>query len=127
MSGLGKLVRGLIGVVVIVVLLGTINVYVGQYRRAQRNATAKKTSTKSTPSVDATAVVAVQGQSVVILADGVNMRSKPETSSKSVRAVKKGETLVLVGVTGTNWMQLRDPKGAMGFVVNNPSTLRVQK
>ena len=55
------------------------------------------------------------------------MRSTPETSTKVVRSLKKGEQLLLVGVTQSNWLQLRDSSGKLGFVLNNTSAVQIQK
>ena len=126
MSGLGKVARGLIGLVVVVALLLTVRAWYRDYTVAARRA-ATASSKSTTRSVDATAVVPVQGQRVAILVDGLSMRSTPETSTKVVRSLKKGEQLLLVGVTQSNWLQLRDSSGKLGFVLNSTSAVKIQK
>ena len=126
MSGLGKVVRALIGLAVVLVLLFTVRAWYGDYQAAARKAS-KVSSSSTSRTVDATAVVPVQGQRVAILVDGLSLRSTPETSTKVIRPLKKGEQLLLVGVTQSNWLQLRDATGKLGFVINNVSAVKVQK
>jgi hypothetical protein len=127
-SGLSKLVRGLIGVVVVVVLIFTINAWYTDYKKASAKSAAVAAAKAKTPgSAESTAVVPVQGQKVVVLADGVVLTSQAATATKAVRPLKKGETLLLVGITSNNWLQLRDSKGKFGYVANNPAKVKVQK
>jgi hypothetical protein len=126
-TGLGKIVRALVGIAVIVVLLITVNGWYGDYKNASR---AKKTaSTEASASVDSTQVVAVVGgKSVAVLVDGVVLHATPATNGVAVRSLKKGEQLILVGTTMSGWMQLRDAKnGKLGYVVNNTANVQVQK
>ena len=127
MTGLGRIVRALIGVAVIAVLLVTVNSWYVEYRSASK---AKRTAgSEASASVDSTRVVAVVGgKSVAILADSVVFRVTPNASGAVVRMLKKGEQLILVGTTVTGWLQLRDSKnGKMGYVVNNTANIQVQK
>jgi hypothetical protein len=127
-SGLSKLVRGLIGVVVVVVIIFTINAWYTDYKKASAKSEAVAAAkAKSSTSKDTTAVVPVQGQKVAVLADGVVLTSQAATGTKPVRALKKGETLLLVGITSNNWLQLRDAKGKFGYVANNATKVKVQK
>jgi len=126
-TGLGKIVRALVGVVVIVVLLITVNGYYGEYKSAAK---AKKTaSTEASSSVDSTQVVAVVGgKTVAVLVDGVVLHTTPATNGAAVRTLKKGEQLILMGTTVSGWLQLRDSKnGKMGYVANNTANIQVQK
>ncbi|MDR3687544.1 MAG: SH3 domain-containing protein [Coriobacteriia bacterium] len=127
MSGLGKIVRALIGIAVIAVLLVTVNGWYGEYKNASR---VKKTaSTEASGSVNSTQVVAVVGgKTVAVLTDGVVLHTTPAASAAAVRTLKKGEQLILMGTTVSGWLQLRDSKdGKMGYVVNNTANVQVQK
>ena len=128
MSGLGKVIRGLIGLLVVVALLVTVNAWYGEYKAAARKA-AKLASSTARRSVETTKTLTpVQGQKVAILVDGLSLRSAPDTSTKTVRSLKKGEQLLLVGInTQTNWLQLRDTTGKLGYVLNQASAVKVQK
>ena len=127
MTGLGKIVRALVGVAVIAVLLITVNGYLGEYKNAAK---AKRTaSTDASSSVDSTQVVAVVGgKTVAVLVDGVVLHTTPAANGAAVRTLKKGEQLILMGTTVSGWLQLRDSKnGKMGYVANNTANIQVQK
>jgi hypothetical protein len=126
-TGLGKIVRALAGVAVIVVLLTTVNGWYGEYRRA--NQASRSSSTVSTGTVESTQVVPVAGsKKVVILVDGVVLRVIPSKGGASVRTLKKNEQLILVGTTVAGWLQLRDSSnGKMGYVANDTASIQVQK
>jgi hypothetical protein len=125
-TGLGKIVRALVGVVVLVVLVVTVNGWYSDYKRAAQSKS--RASTETSSSVDSTLVVAVAGgKKVVVLVSGVVLRTTPTASGAPVRTLKKGEQLILVGTVGP-WLQLRDAaNGKMGYVANNAASLRVQK
>jgi uncharacterized protein YgiM (DUF1202 family) len=118
-KSVGKLVRGVLGIVVVVALVFVVKGWYDQYKVAQ--ARTASVSQESTSSADSTAVVPVQGQQqgVTVLAAGIALSSQPATSSPAIRVLKKGEQLLLVGVTGNNWYQLRDSAGRFGYVPNS--------
>lgn len=127
MTGLGKIVRALVGVLVIVVLLVTVNGWYREYKAAEKVAQLK--SAEASGSVDSTLVVPVAGgKKVKVLVDGLVLRSVATTSGKTVRKLKKSEQLILVGTTDTGWLQLRDAaNGQIGYVANDTAKLQVQK
>ena len=127
MTGLGKIVRALVGIAVIAVLLVTVNGWYGEYKNASK--VKKPASTEASGSVDSTRVVAVVGgKTVAVLVDGVVLHATPATNGAAVRTLKKGESLILMGTTVSGWLQLRDSKnGKMGYVVNNTANVQVQK
>lgn len=125
MSGLGKLARGLVGLLVVVMLLVVVNSWWHEYRNASTFAKQEATSTPTaTPAP-------VAQKTVVVLTDGLNLRDKPDATGTTIRGLKHGEQYVLVGQIGPaaspTWLQLRDAKGQLGWVTNNPQYLRVQK
>ncbi len=126
MSRLGKVVRGLVGLVIVIVLLVTVNAWLRDYKVASR-AKAKRSSAAASSTVEATAVVAVQGETASILADGLTLQSTAATGTKGMRPLRKGEALPLVGITASNWLQLKDKNGKLGFVPNDAKTIRVEK
>jgi hypothetical protein len=126
---LGKVLRALVGVVVLVVLLVTVNSWYGQYKTAVKHQKALA-SRQDTRTVDATAtalVPAAKGSKIAILVDGPALRSAPATATKAIRALKKGELLFVVAPAANNWVQIRDAKGKLGYVLNDPRFTRVQK
>jgi uncharacterized protein YgiM (DUF1202 family) len=116
-----KLVRALIGVAVIGLILVMLNSWWGEYRAASQ-ASARSTSPTSSPNPATTITPA----KALVLTDGLNLRAKPDVTSNSIRGLKRGETLVVVGQSGT-WAQVRDSGGTMGWVTNNPQYLKIQK
>lgn len=126
MTGLGRVIRAVIGVIVLVTLLFVVNGWYGQYKAASRRKPA--VTVESSATAESTQVVPVAGgKKVIVLLDGVVLRQTPATSGVSVRALKKGESLILVGTAGS-WLQLRDAaNGKLGYVANNPGNVQVQK
>jgi hypothetical protein len=125
-SRLGKVVRGLVGLAIVIVLLVTVNAWLRDYKVASR-AKAKRSSTATSSTVEATAVVPVQGETASILAEGLTLQSTAATGTKVMRPLRKGEALPLVGITASNWLQLKDKNGKLGFVPNDARTIRVEK
>jgi uncharacterized protein YgiM (DUF1202 family) len=66
-------------------------------------------------------------QHAVTLVEGLQLSSKAATGTASLRGLKKGEALVLVGITSNNWLQLRDVAGRVGYVANRTTAIRIQK
>ena len=125
MSSLSKVIRGVVGIAVVVALIVVINSWYGQYKSA--NARSQKASKVSSQSSESTGVIPVQGQKVVVIAATVPLNSQAATGTKTVRVMKKGEELILVGVTANNWFQIRDSTGKFGYVANDPTNVKVQK
>ena len=86
----GKIIRGLLGLVVLAILVFTVNGWWAEYKNAT-----PKASTETTATAVATATPAAAAGTVVILTDGLNFREKPDATGKSLRGLKKGETFVL--------------------------------
>jgi hypothetical protein len=125
-SRLGKVVRGLVGLVVVVVLIWTVNAWLRDYKTESRTK-AKRSSAAASSTVEATTVVPVQGETAAILVNGLSLRSTPATATSAMRALRKGEALPLVGITASNWLQLKDKNGKLGFVPNDAQTIKVEK
>ncbi|WDH96601.1 SH3 domain-containing C40 family peptidase [Paenibacillus urinalis] len=47
---------------------------------------------------------------------GVNLRETASTSSSVIRLLKKGETVTLLGTSGSNWIKVKDTKGNTGYI-----------
>lgn len=116
----------MVGVIVVVVLIFVINAWYHDYKAASiKTQTARETT--STASTSATSVVPVSGQTVNVLVPGLALSSQAATGTPALRVLKKGEQLLLVGVTANNWLQLRDGAGKFGYVRNDPAAIKVQK
>jgi len=120
-TGIGKLWRALLGLVVVVGLVFVLNSWWSEYKRASE-------SQKSVPAavVETATPAPVNQKTAIVLTDGLNLRDKPDATGKSLRGLKRGEQFILVGTSGS-WLQLRDSKGVLGWVTNNPAYIKVQK
>ena len=125
MTRVGKILRAIVGLAVLAALLITINVWYGDY---QRKASSASSHAASKGSGETTQVVAVAGGSkVLVLVDGLSLRSTPSSSAPVVRKLTKNEQLILLGAAGP-WLQLRDgTSGKLGYVMNDPANLTIQK
>lgn len=47
---------------------------------------------------------------------GVNLREKATTSSSVIRMLKKGETVSVLGTSGSSWLKVKDTKGNTGYI-----------
>jgi len=119
----GKVVRALLGLLILLVLLFTVNGWWAEYKHAQPKAGGESTST-----ADATQTAApeVPGAAVLILTDGLQFREKPDATGARIRGLKKGETFVLVSEAG-DYLQIRDASGKVGWVNNNKQYVQVKK
>ena len=126
MTGLGKVLRAVVGIVVVVVLFMTVNSWYGQYKLASKRAQVLA----SKPATNTVRGHRHDSRKRVEAGDSRRRCSDAfaaATSTKTVRALKKGELLVVIGVAPANWLQVRDARGKVGFVLHNPALTRVQK
>jgi len=94
----------------------------GDYRAEVRSQAASGRSGEQTASVDASGTKSGEGTgtaaaapTVLVLAEGLNLREKPDTSAKVIKKLKKGASLALVE-KGLGWYRVRDAEGAEGWV-----------
>lgn len=123
-TGTARLIKGTLGVIVVVVLVITVSNWWGDYRREA----AREPGTVATGTVESTKTSgASSGASatvVVVLIDGLNFRKKPASDAATIRGLKKGEKLILVS-TAADWYQVKDSKGTVGYVAAKPQYVRV--
>ena len=121
---LGKVIRALAGLLVLLILVVTVNGWWAEYKKASP----KRSSSETTATVDASATAAPEGtgQTVLILTDGLNFRQNPDATGASIRGLKKGEQFILISENGS-WLEIRDAAGTNGWVNNNPQYVRVSK
>jgi hypothetical protein len=117
-TGLSKALRAVAGVVVLVVLVVTVNSWLGQYKAASKKHASAEASSTATATVEATATTMVRGATLSVVSDVV-MRATPGAVGKPVRTAKKGERLFVVGVTAQNWLQVKDTKGKLGYLIKD--------
>jgi len=116
-----RLFRALLGIAVIGLILVILNSWWGEYRAASES-DARSAAATSSPN-PAASTTPVKG---LVLEDGLNLRNQPDVTAKSIRGLKRGETVVIVGTSGT-WVQVKDSGGTVGWVTNNPQYLQTLK
>lgn len=126
MSGLGKVIRAILGVVVVAAIIVMLNGWYGDYKIAARKAALTSKAATATPAATAS-VTPVTGQKAAILVAGIPMNSNASDGAKTLRVLKKGESLALIGVASNNWLQVKDSSGQVGFIQNASASVKIQK
>jgi SH3-like domain-containing protein len=121
---IGKVVRALAGLIVLLFLVVTVNGWWSDYKAAAPARASVDAS--ATANATATAAPADTGKTVIVLTDGLNFRVTPDATGASIRGLKKGETFILVSQNGS-WLEIRDPAGTNGWVNNNPQYVKISK
>jgi hypothetical protein len=80
--------------------------------------TSKKPAVKGASGKAATASAGINAPSQVRIVSDVNMHDQPNASANVIRVLKSGETLVLVGQSGS-WYKVTDSSGAIGYVTKS--------
>ncbi len=109
--------------VLLVVFVWIAYSWYADFRSAPKSVTTPKTSTETTQSVESTGAAAGEGSAtpdattpvVIVLAEGLNLRAKPMTSSDVIKKLKRGTSLELLE-TAAGWYRVRDAAGDEGWV-----------
>jgi hypothetical protein len=117
-TGLSKALRAVAGVVVLVALVVTVNSWLGQYKIASKKRATAEASATATGTVEATGTTMVRGATFVVVSD-VPIRATPDAAGKPVRTAKKGDRLFVVGLAPQNWLQVKDTKGRLGYLIKD--------
>lgn len=119
---LGKLIPWLLLVIVTWIALG----FYGNYRQEVRDSKANgsqettanpdsETTTDAAAPAEGEGAAATEGPMVVVLIDGLNLRTKPQTSAAVIKKLDKDARLTLIEQS-EGWYHVRDPGGDEGFV-----------
>jgi len=121
----GRMVIPWVGLIIVVTLTWS---FIGQYRNAASpgdgettgtpDATATAEASNGDDTGDSTAEPAAPDTAttyVLVLAEGLNLRSRPMTSATVVKQLKKDTRLTLLE-KGSGWYRVRDPEGVEGWV-----------
>lgn len=140
-------VRAAVGLVVLLTLIFMVRGWFADYREAVERARGRdngqsqeETSAPSeddgegedaAPSEDAAAPedeaeTTPADNTVVVLIDGLNFRSAPEGSARSLRGLDKGEELELLSQRD-GWYEVEDGDGVKGWVSTNPSYTKTER
>lgn len=117
-----------VGLIVVVTLTWS---FIGQYRKATSPGGSETTGTTETTAAAGGSTAGAgttagggdtSGESaepsdtyVLVLAEGLNLRSRPMTSATVIKQLAKDTRLTLLE-KGSGWYQVRDPEGAEGWV-----------
>ena len=136
MSG-ERMIKAVIGVVILVVLFFTVTNWVGDYRAASDEGN-EPTSKAATGTVEASATAEQNGEgegatatsttvnkTVVVLVDGLNFRSGASRESELIRGLDADEKLVLLGEED-GWLKVKDSEGNIGYVSASGSYTRIE-
>ena len=134
-----RLIRAIVGLVVLVVLALTVNGYFREYRDSDGGGEAQDqpVSTPTTPSAEQGGEQSAEGQSqpatpavgnrrVVVLIDGLNLRKEAKADSPTLGGLGKGDKLTLIGQT-EGWYEVQTADGSRGWVSANPSYVRIEE
>ncbi|NOU93887.1 SH3 domain-containing protein [Paenibacillus sp. LMG 31456] len=61
----------------------------------------------------------------VKIVQSVNFRAEPSTSGARIRYLQPGELLDIVSTPSSNWLQVRDSKGTVGYVSSSPTYIQL--
>jgi uncharacterized protein YgiM (DUF1202 family) len=124
-----RLLRAVAGVTVVLVLFFTVRGYWTEYQTAPRlaapGASESSTATAGDQSSSSAPVESVKG-TLIVLTDGLNLRTKPAIDGDQVRALDKKEKLVLLKKQG-DWYYVSTSKEEEGWISANKSYTKLQK
>jgi uncharacterized protein YgiM (DUF1202 family) len=124
-----KIIKGVVGLAVVVALLMVVNNYWTSYKKASPSKSAVATSTveasaAAKPEEPSPADQLAQNSTALVLIDGLNFRQKPDATGATIRGLKKGEKFIVVSQNGS-WLELKDANGTVGWVTNNPQYMKI--
>ncbi|PKQ38763.1 MAG: hypothetical protein CVT59_01375 [Actinobacteria bacterium HGW-Actinobacteria-1] len=124
MYDLARIGRRLVAWALLVLLAAIAFSWYGDYRSAPKTPDTS-TSSETTQSAEPTDVVDPSGEGtatgeattpvVMVLAEGLNLRTKPMTNSDVIKKLKRGTALELLE-TANGWYRVRDDAGDEGWV-----------
>ena len=138
MGGGAAILRRVLPWVLLAMVLWAALGFYADYRGAVR-ASRAGTSTEETSSVDTTETQEATAQpngsggeavpaagTVTVLADGLNLRTRPSTSASVIKRLSVNVKLELLG-TREGWYQVRDADGYEGWVAAGGQYTRLDK
>ncbi|MBE0416271.1 MAG: SH3 domain-containing protein [Coriobacteriia bacterium] len=137
MSGVGRIARAALGVVVLLALVFLVNGWWSDYRRGEApvvpvaettptpdGAAAEDSAAPPAESADEPPVVT--SATVVVLIEGLNFRKEPSREGGLIRGLGRGTRLQHLG-TSDGWHHVRDDNGVEGYVSASPQYTEVQQ
>lgn len=136
MSDIGRIARGVFGVVVLILLVVLVNGWWGEYRRGdapvapEAESTATPEAEAEEPASEAEGEPAEEpsepsAQTVVVLIEGLNFRKEPSREGELIRGLGRGTRLEYVEKID-GWYRVRDESGVEGYVSASPQYTELQ-
>jgi N-acetylmuramoyl-L-alanine amidase len=119
-----KVLRAVLGVLVVGVLLWVVLNWYGQYQTAASNG-ARPATTQAVAPRSGIATGSAGTTYAIVKVNGVNFRVKPASSAKLIRGMKMGEKVTVLAKDG-QWYQVKDAKGTVGWVTADADYVGVQ-
>lgn len=120
-----RFLKAIAGLVIVVILLITVMNWWGDYRKAASTLASKPTTSTVGASDSATGTPVTQGTAVVLI-EGLNFRKSPDTTSATIRGLKKGEKLIVVA-SKPDWYQVKDSKKTVGWIAAKSQYVKIEK
>ncbi len=129
-----KAIKAVGAIIVLAALLFTVRGYLRDYREAPRGPSTETTQTAepASDSQDAEGDEAEgesaeeAGERLEVTIDGLNLRTKPDSTAEAVRGLKKGEIITVVDKSG-DWYQVTTEKDEKGYITDNPGYTKAVK
>jgi hypothetical protein len=134
MSGVGRVARAAVGVIVLLGLVFLVNNWWGDYRRGDPPDVVAETTptpegapeTPAEPGEVPAEEPAASGATVNVLIEGLNFRKEPSREGELIRGLNRGTRLELLG-TADGWHHVRDDAGVEGYVSASEQYTEVQQ
>jgi len=121
-----RFLKAIAGLVVVLIILVTVMNWWGDYRKAASTLASKPTTSTAEGSSDsATGTPVTQGTAVVLI-EGLNFRKAPDTTSVTIRGLKKGEKLLVIA-SKPDWYQVKDSKKTVGWIAAKSQYVKIEK
>ena len=121
----GKLVKAVLGIVVVLVLASVVYNWWGDFKSASVTVAGTTTQTVN-PGGSQIATGSAGTTYGLIRIDGVNFRVSPNSTSKLIRGLKKGDKVVVLAKEG-QWYKAKDTKGKTGWVTASSDYVALQE
>lgn len=132
-SSLMKVLKAVAGILVLLVLIGTVSRWWGDYRTSGAPAGSGTTTSTAAPEGEGepesaesdSDEAAPETKTVLVLTEGLNFRKEPSRDSDVIRGLAKGEKMTLIK-TESGWHQVEAEDGTRGWISANTTYSEVQ-
>jgi hypothetical protein len=135
MSDVGRIARGVFGVIVLIIIVVLVNGWWGEYRRGDAPVTPAEATSTPQPTPEqpaaegeepAAETPAASGATVIVLIEGLNFRKEPSREGELIRGLTRGTRLVHIETVDA-WYRVKDESGVEGYVSASPQYTELQQ